>query len=78
MADGGFVFTIERCVLCQKEFDQNTQAVVVYKKGLATLIRLSKERVMDTLSVYLQEMQCENENVKMQDGDQTCLLTRNS
>ena len=40
------------CRAKKSKNEQNTLAVVVYKKGLATLIRLSKERGMDTLSVY--------------------------
>ena len=40
------------CRVKKSKNEQNTLAVVVYKKGLATLIRLSKERGMDTLRVY--------------------------
>ena len=43
-------------VICPEDFDENTTAVIVHQKGLATLIEVSEERKMVGLNIYLARM----------------------
>ena len=36
-----------------EDFDENTPAVIVHQKGLATLIKVNKKRKMVELNIYL-------------------------
>ena len=39
-------FSSDKCAICQEDFDENTPAVIVHQRGLATLIKFSEERKM--------------------------------
>ena len=49
-------FSSDKCVICQEDFDENTPAVIVHQRGLATLIKFSEERKMTDLNIYLAHM----------------------
>ena len=45
-----------KCVLCKNDFTESDPSVQVRQKGLNTLIRISAERNMEALNIYLQEV----------------------
>ena len=49
-------FSSDKCVIFQEDFDENAPAVIVHQKSLATLIKLSEERKMVDLNIYLAGM----------------------
>ena len=39
------MFSSDKCVFCQEDFDESAPAVIVHQKGLATLIKVSEKQV---------------------------------
>ena len=54
--EASHTFSSDKCVICQEDFDENAPAVIVHQKGLATLIKVSEERKMGDLNIYLARM----------------------
>ena len=44
---------MDKCIICQQGFDESSQAVNVFEKGLKKLIDVSKEREMTALNTHL-------------------------
>ena len=49
-------FSSDKCVIFQEDFDENAPVVIVHQKSLATLIKVSEERKMVDLNIYLAGM----------------------
>ena len=58
-------YSADRCVICLEQFDQSLPKVNVLEKGLANLIKISKERDMNALHKYLLDMRESNGKVSV-------------
>ena len=45
---------MDTCIIFQQVFNEFSPALVVFKKDLATLIKISRERQMSELNVHVQ------------------------
>lgn len=63
--EGRKEYSADRCVICLQEFEHSLPKVNVFEKGLANLIRISKERDMPRLNEYLLDMRANNGKVSV-------------